>query len=320
VLAGLGEHRLVEIVEVDGRLHVVTAVGRRVRMHAAGRTDEVNRELDLATFLLRRLAHGRPPARSAARLAATGLALERVLLGPAAAGLDGGPVVVVPPGRLHAVPWGLLPSLRGSAVTVAPSALTWLRAAAVRPPGRGRRRVALVVGPGLGGSAEEIDAIADGYDRPVVLRDGQATAERTLAALDGAWTAHVAAHGIFRADNPLMSSLSLDDGPLTGYDLGRLRRAPQRLVLSSCESAVSAPAGADELIGLISALLPLGTRSLLASVVAVNDVATSTIMVSFHELLRGGLSFGAALARIRTDVTADPVFAATAASFVALGS
>ena len=103
--------------------------------------------------------------------------------------------------------------------------------------------------------------------------DGAATAEATLAALDGAWTAHVAAHGVFRADNPLFSSLRLDDGPLTVYDLGRLRRAPLRLVLSSCESGVAAPVGADELLGMVSALVPLGTASLLASVVPVNDAA-----------------------------------------------
>ena len=49
---------------------------------------------------------------------------------------------------------------------------------------------------------------------------------RVLAALDGAWLAHIAAHGRFRADSPLFSSLRMHDGPLTVYDFEQLHRAP----------------------------------------------------------------------------------------------
>jgi hypothetical protein len=43
---------------------------------------------------------------------------------------------------------------------------------------------------------------------------------------------------------------SKHDGPLTGYDFERLQRAPYRLVMSSCDSAVLAPATATSLITL----------------------------------------------------------------------
>ncbi|MDX6279677.1 MAG: hypothetical protein QOH03_748, partial [Kribbellaceae bacterium] len=151
------------------------------------------------------------------------------------------------------------------------------------------------------------------------LLEDSATAEAAMAALDGAWTAHIAAHGTFRSDNPLFSAFTLHDGPLTLYDLGRLRRAPLRLVLSSCESGVAAAVGADELLGVVSALVPLGTASLLASVVPVNDAATAGLMVDFHEHLRGGASFGTALRAVRASIADDPVMLATALSFVALG-
>jgi CHAT domain-containing protein len=202
---------------------------------------------------------------------------------------------------------------------VAPSAATWLRAGRLSVPRR--RRVVLVVGPGMPGSSAEVKRLAERYPGATVLRDGEATAEATLAAMDGAWTAHVAAHGVFRADNPLFSALALDDGPVTVHDLCRLRQAPRRLVLSSCESAVAVPVGADELLGMVTALVPLGTASLLASVVPVNDAATAPLMADFHECLRAGSSFGAALRGMReiADGTADPVMVATALSFVALG-
>jgi CHAT domain-containing protein len=204
-------------------------------------------------------------------------------------------------------------------MVVAPSALMWLRAG--RLPRPRRRRVVVVAGPGLAGAAREVISISGGYPGAVVLNDGAATVEATLGALDGAFTAHVAAHGRFRADNPLFTALLLADGPLTVYDLGRLRRAPRQLVLSSCDSAVAAPVGSDELLGTASALAPLGTASMLASVVPVNDTATGPVMAAFHARLRAGEQFGAALYAVRqaADATADPVAMATAGAFLALG-
>ena len=70
----------------------------------------------------------------------------------------------------------------------------------------------------------------------MVLSDGSATVEGCLRAMDGAALVHVAAHGRFRADNPMFSALELDDGPLTVHDFERLRRAPHRFVLSACDS------------------------------------------------------------------------------------
>jgi hypothetical protein len=277
---------------VDGTLHAITARRGAVRLHAVGPVDAAVREVELARFMLRRLARGRPPPGSTERLAEAGRRLQARLLGPAAAELGDRPVIVAPPGPLHGVPWGMLPALRDVPWTVTPSAALALRARHRAPRGG---RVVIVVGPGLRGSLAEAGRIAGVYREPVLLADGGATARRVLAALDGASTAHIAAHGIFRADNPLFSSLRLDDGPLTVYDLGRLRRAPHQLILSSCESGVATPVAQDELLGMISVLVPLGTRSLLASTVPVNDASTAPLMADFHTTLRAGAGFGEAL-------------------------
>ncbi|WP_049574441.1 CHAT domain-containing protein, partial [Nonomuraea sp. SBT364] len=128
--------------------------------------------------------------------------------------------------------------------------------------------------------------------------------------IDGCALAHVAAHATFRADSPLFSSLYLDDGPLTVYDLERLRRAPYRLVLSSCDSAQMAAVGADELIGPATALLHLGTAGIVASVVPVNDETAVPVMVRLHAGLRRGLTLAEAL----RDARGDDV------SFIAIGA
>ncbi|HET8682281.1 MAG TPA: CHAT domain-containing protein, partial [Micromonosporaceae bacterium] len=166
----------------------------------------------------------------------------------------------------------------------------------------------------------EIATIAAMYGRVRVLRRNAATAAGVLAALDGCWLAHVAAHGTFRADSPLFSALRMDDGPITGYDFEGLRAAPYRLVLPSCDSARLAPTGADELLGLASALLPLGTAGIAASVLPVNDEATAELMATLHRGLSRGLSMAAALAASRAVATGDPVLRATAWSFVAIGA
>jgi len=374
LLDELGPARLVQIVEIDGDLRLLVCGGGRVRQFAAGRLADAAREIDYARLALSRLAHGRLPARPGSApglLAETGRRLESALLGPAAVRhLGSGPVVIVPPGKLHAVPWALLPSLRDRALSVAPAARAWLRARAAAPPGR--RDLVLVRGPGLGPAASEVpalaaesagrakasgpfaggggsaaggsaaggsaaaddsavgdgsavaggSAVADGIalDGVTVLADGTATAARVLEAIDGAWLVHIAAHGTFRADSPLFSSLCMDDGPLTVHDFERLRRAPYRLILPCCDSGLLAPVGADELLGLASTLVPLGTAGIVAAVAPVNDQAAACMMIRLHHGLRAGRTLSEALCLARGDLDGDPVQLATGMSFIALGA
>lgn len=315
--AELGETtRLVELVEVDDLLHAVVVAGSAARHHVVGPVSDAIQEVEMARFALRRLAAGRA-TRQPVDLVSAGTLLEKALLGPAAAELGDLPVVIVPPGRLHAVPWALLPALRERVVAVAPSATIWLRARRSQAPAH--RRVALVVGPGLDTGGAEVPVLAQAYPSATVLGNGSATADQVLGALDGAWLGHIAAHGEFRADNPLFSALTMDDGPLTVHDFERLRRAPYRLVLSACDSGVAAPVGADELLGLASSLVPLGAAGILASIVRVNDEATVPLMLEVHEALRRGATLAEALLTARMALAGDPVADATGASFVALG-
>jgi tetratricopeptide (TPR) repeat protein len=316
IFAALGDTALVELVEVDGILHAIVVANGRVERHTVGPLRDAELEVERARFRLRRLAGSRPSA--GPPLEVIGARLAAVLLGDAVTGLGEGPAVVVPPGRLQALPWTLLPPLAHRAVSVAPSAATWLRAHRLPPPTK--QRVALVYGPGLGSGGAEVHKLAGTYPTATLLGDGQATAERVLHALDGAWLAHVAAHGTFRSDSPMFSSLRLDDGPLTVYDFERLRRAPYRLVLSSCESGVAKPVGADELLGLTSSLVPLGAAGILASVVPVNDSAAVPLMIAIHANLQDGQSLAQAFAGARAELDDDPVSVATASSFVALGA
>ncbi len=321
LLDELGPAQLIELVDIDGDLHVLTCGSGRIRQFAAGRASDATKAADFARFALRRLARTRPgedPASALAVLDKAGPALQQALFGPAVRHLGDGPVIIVPTRTLHAIPWTTMPVLKDQVVSVAPSASAWMRAH--RAPGPEHRRVTLARGPGLASDGAEVPLVAQLYKDVTMLEDTAATADKVLSALDGAWLAHIAAHGIFRADSPLFSSLRMHDGPLTVYDFERLDRAPYRLVLSSCDSGVLAPAGANELLGLVSSLLPLGTAGILAGIVPLNDQALVPLMVDLHCYLRSGQTLAESLYSVRQTLTDDPIQQATAASLVTLGA
>lgn len=307
----VGADALVSLVDVRDTLYAVLVHHGRVTRHSVGSTSNALRESEFARFALRRAAYGRP-----ADLARVGARLEGALLGGLADRLPE-VVVVVPPAALHAAPWGLLPSLGMRRLTVAPSARLWLRSRQRHRPLP--RRPALVTGPGLTSEAAEATAVAARYADSTVLLGETATVADTVRALDGAPLAHLAAHGSFRADAPLFSALTLADGPLYFHDLDAMTRPPHTLVLSACDAGDTAAVGADEGLGLVTALLALGTCAVLASVVPVNDAATIPVMTALHDGLAAGEALPEAMRRARLACRDDPAASTAAASFTPWG-
>jgi hypothetical protein len=303
---------LVELAEVDGHLHALVAGRGRVRRVDVGEAAAARAAVDFSLFALRGAARGRR-----SQLEMAGARLQRALLGSALDRIGDSRVVVSGTSGLQGVPWGLLPGLAGRPVSSTPSARLWLHACATTPAEPDRR--VLLVGPGLASGGAEVPAVAAQDPSAEVLDGDAATVEASLEALDGAALAHVAAHGHFREDSPLFSSLTLADGPLLVHDLQRLKRPPHRVVLSACESGELAPVGAQELLGLSAALLSMGTAGIVSSLGEVDDAATVEVMVALHASLREGHGLGEALLAARQVAAGDQVLEATAASFTVLG-
>ncbi|MER7837068.1 CHAT domain-containing tetratricopeptide repeat protein [Streptomyces sp. NPDC096040] len=317
LLDRLGDARLAELAVMDGRVHILLCGQGRVRRFEGGLLAEAVAEAEHVQAGLRRLAHPGAEGRLAV-VEAAGRRLEELLLGTAADHLGSGPVVIVPPGALHRVPWALLPSLRERVLSVSPSAVSWLRARETEPPPGGRH--VLVRGPGLATGGAEVPEVAAQYATARILEHAEAQVPRVLDELDGAALAHIAAHGTFRADSPLFSSLRMADGPLIVHDFERLARSPYRIILSSCDTARLASVGADELLGLVTALLPLGTAGVVASSAPVNDAAVVPLMLALHKGLGAGLSLAEALRDARAALPGDAVHQATGWAFAAFGA
>jgi tetratricopeptide (TPR) repeat protein len=329
----LADRVLVEYLECAGDLHAVVLCAGECSLHRLGSADPVTLEVDSLRFAWRRLltGHGSAASRQAAQelAAAAAARLDDALMLPLAPLTGDRPLVVVPTGLLQSLPWPVMPSCAGRALTMAPSAATWLRARNASPGGAGNadgaagraaRRVTLVAGPGLPGSAAELDAVAALYPAAEVLAGQAATVGAALRALDGADVVHIAAHGRFRADNAMFSSLVLADGPLTVCDLERLRQAPRAIMLAACDSALSPALPGDEMTGLAAALLAMGTTAVVAALLPVPDAAIGSLALGWHREASSGRAPAEALRAVRAQAReAGPLAQVTSAALACLG-
>jgi CHAT domain-containing protein len=324
LFAPLGRAALVEYVELDGLLYAVTVADGHVRLHPLSRLDDVRAALRHLPFALRRLSRPRATADAVAAATAvvrhTATLVDEQLLRPLQTEIADRPLVVVPIGALQSVPWSVLPSCAGRPVTVSPSARLWHQAVTLEPPAA-QAPVVVVAGPGLPGAQHEATTVAGLYPGSVVLTGTSAAAQTLAKRMDGAGLLHLAAHGCFRSDNPLFSSLRLADGPFTVYELERLTRAPHSVVLAACDTGRAHLVAGEEILGFGAALLSGGTATLVAPVVPIPDAETVTLMRAYHEGLRSGLAPSEALARAQAGVdSADAAAWAGAAGFVCLGA
>jgi CHAT domain-containing protein len=93
---------------------------------------------------------------------------------------------------------------------------------------------------------------------------------------------HIATHGFFRRDAPMLSGIRLGDTFLTLTDLYQLRLDADQVTLSGCSTGLNVIAPGDELIGLMRGLLFAGARSLLLTLWDVSDGSTAEFMKAFY--------------------------------------
>ncbi len=288
----LGRAALVEYVTDEGTLLAVVVTGERVTLRRLGGLRAVAETLVRLRYSLRRASLREGGAGPPQPIDAIGAELGRQLLGPLADELGDRPLVLVPTGVLHTLPWGALPYLRERPVSVAASAAGWL-AASGRAAVSGPPSVVAAAGPGLAHAEEEVRRVLARHPgaRPVPARR-----DAVLEALAGADVLHLAAHGVFHARSPLLSGITLADGPLMAYDLLQVTRAPRLVVLSSCDSGMARTPADGAPLGLAGTFLARGAACVVAGMVPVGDEDALALMTSFHELLATGRPPAEALA------------------------
>ncbi|MFC7388029.1 CHAT domain-containing protein [Sphaerisporangium rhizosphaerae] len=329
--AALGGAALVQLVRHDDLLAAVVVTAEHRVLRSLGSYTEAAEATIRLRYGLRR-AGLRDTGSGPPGVAVEAGALAARLVDPLAADIADRPLVIVPTGALHTLPWATLPPLHGRALCVAASAGAWLTATSRHPdPPSGVRPspapvppsdgvagpvvvgaplVAAVAGPGLEHAGTEAARVVRAYQeaaRTATTRrppgDPAATAVRVaattagvLAALGRAEVVHIAAHGFFSARSPLLSRIALDDGALMAYDLLGLRRTPWLVVLSACDAGMAHAPVDGTALGLAGAFLDQGSACVIAGLVPVRDEEALTLMTLLHKLLVRGHAPAEALA------------------------
>ncbi|HEY5889602.1 MAG TPA: CHAT domain-containing protein, partial [Acidimicrobiia bacterium] len=311
LLETLGGRTLIELGAVGDDLFAVVVRDSRFRLVELASGFDAATALSRLRFDLRRAARlNRDPGDVRAGVAD----FSKVVFAPLSGLSDD--VVLIPPGPLMAAPWGVMPDLADATVTIAPSAETWWRSETLDGTGAG---VVLASGPDLENAEAEVASLRALYRKARIF--GPTDPGRTVGeAFRGTAIAHVACHASFEASNPMFSALRLGDGDFNVYDLERIGRPPDVMVLSACDSGYTDIRPGAELTGLTSALLGLGTKSVIASIGLVPDSrATANLMLEFHRGLIDGLVPSRALDAAQRQAMAEPDGYIAASSFVCVG-
>ena len=112
----------------------------------------------------------------------------------------------------------------------------------------------------------------------------------------------------------MFSSVQLSGGSLFAYELDPEAWTAENVVLSACDLGKTTMRAGGESLGLTSALLHLGTRSVVSGLARVNDAVAAEVMVRYHAELATGTDAALALA------TACAVETERPAPFVCFGS
>ncbi len=205
--------------------------------------------------------------------------------------LSGDRIVVAPDRLLHRVPFPALYDrdqhlIERWAVTLSPTTLVrTLRLPAPAPTGQ---QVVVVGVPDARAPHIEAEAcgVADRVPGATLLLGEEATVDSVASAAAAATHLHLACHGMYRAENPLFSSLRLADRWWTCSEVLDLDLTGAHVVLTACESGRSDDTA--EPVGLAWGFLATGARSAVVSQWLLDDAVSVELTSAYYERLRAG--------------------------------
>jgi CHAT domain-containing protein/tetratricopeptide (TPR) repeat protein len=224
-------------------------------------------------------------------------------------------LVVVPHEDLHYIPFQALQDPQSRTflgerfrLSYAPSATVLIGLDQVGDLSRGS--LLAVADPDIPEATKEVEAIARLYPgRATVVAASVSKADLKVRAARHT-ILHLSVHGVFSAREPLLSYLKInsggpDDGKLTAAEMFGLPLEQARLVvLSACETGRAEATHANEIVGMVRALLYAGADSLVLSHWKVDATSTALWMERFYREAQSkppGEAARLALAAVRQD-------------------
>jgi CHAT domain-containing protein len=220
---------------------------------------------------------------------------------------------IIPHGPLHALPFHALRHdgkflLMTHAISYAPSAAVlnyfWNKPSRYNPeqPFDGASLLVGVPDERATQVTQEIEALRMLIDQSEVLLAEAATLERVRSMAPNCDLLHLAAHGLFRPEAPLLSSIHLADQWMAVQDVYDLDLKASLVTLSACETGLGHDEGGDELVGLVRGFLHAGANSLLVSLWMVDDKSMTDLMIQFYTYWLAGRPKSQALRQAQVDL------------------
>jgi len=247
------------------------------------------------------------------------------------------PIVVVPSGPLHMLPFQALRTGKGWLAQQTPIRYEMSLAAAVNVDQAPRRDSLFAVGNptlskseySLPGSEAEVNAIKRYFPESTLALRTDATRAKFLSESVKAGFVHAAAHVTMDELDPMQSALKLsgfgkESGDVVAGDFLKLDLNQVNLVtLSACNSGIGRIAPGDEFYGFKRSILLSGAKSLALTYWAVDDESTAELMTQFYKHLREGkMSAHMALQKAQSEMMANAKFSEPYhwASFMLVGT
>ncbi|MGC1377858.1 MAG: CHAT domain-containing protein [Anaerolineales bacterium] len=202
-------------------------------------------------------------------------------------------LIIIPHGPLHALPFQALRVnnqylIEKYAISYAPSAAVlkfcWDKPvlSGVSLPFDGKALLVGVPDERAAHVSDEIQALAGLLEDADVLLGEQATFAQVREAAQDCGLLHLAAHGLFRPEAPLLSSIHLFDRWMTVQDIYDLDLRASLVMLSACETGLGHDAGGDDMVGLVRGFLYAGASSLIVSLWSVDDESMTKLTTGFY--------------------------------------
>ncbi len=152
----------------------------------------------------------------------------------------------------------------------------------------GPANLLLMIGPNLAGEGREAESIAAQYPHHDIMRGDQASFEELSKEAKGRTAIHVAAHGVYNEESPMLSYIELakgstDNGHATAAQMLALPlQGVSIFTLGSCSTARTRVDASSERYGFVRSLLYAGVQSVVLPLWDVSDEAASFWFQSFY--------------------------------------
>ncbi len=200
---------------------------------------------------------------------------------------------IVASNNLYFVPWGMLNSKEFSLL---PNG-SWLNFRNLEQ--KMKKDILVLANPNFGGKLSQLDGakfealeVANIFDsKPLLFSD--ATKENLYEKTkDGVDILHLATHGVFHKNDPLNSSIILSKNNLP-YHLSakEIYKNPIKanlVVLSACHTGLGEVISSNDILGLNRSFFINGTKTILSSLWAIDDIGTKEFMSIFYKYAKEG--------------------------------